>query len=752
VLFLSRRLFSRTVAKVPSQDDKTADVLGVARPQGRWSAFGATAAVAGLSILVAVILLQIWKANLRVPFDYGGDAMLMALWLKTTVDHGWTLLNTRLGAPGGLDLHDFPPQADHLHLLLIKMMSWLSSDWALLFNVYFLLGFPLIAAASFAVLRHFRVAVGPAAVASLLYAFLPCRLLKGEVHLYLDTFFQVPLGILVALWVCSDDPPLPRPGRGLQRIRGRPAAAVAICVLVAVTGVYFAFFTGILLVVGGAWASLVRRTWRNTLAGVALAGIIILGLTAGTLPTLVDWSKHGRNPHVAVRHHAESEFYGMKVAQLLLPATGHRVPALRHLKERYDASAPSNVESAVTSLGAVASTGFLALLGLILLGSRGSRPRDDLLRKLAVLNLVAVLVGTVGGFGSLFALLVTPQIRAYSRMNVVIAFLSLFALVLLAERISERWRRMATLALPLVLLLGLLDQVTPAAVRPYAHIQAAYRRDADFIHAIEANIPPGAMVFQLPYHSFPEAGPQERAHDYEQLRAYLHSRLLRWSYPTMQGRSGDAWASAVSQLDAARLVETLGDAGFHGILVDRYGYPHSGAQLEGALRDLLEIEGIVSADGRQAFFSLSTYTERSHAGKTQDELRQRRELALKPLLLLWGSGFFGQERWNDARFRWCSGSCELIIENGRDVELEASLTMTVAAARPPAELIIEGGLLSERLRLIEGGTRLARTLRVPPGRHTIRLRSDGKPAIAPGDQRRLIWRADNTVLEEIRRF
>jgi phosphoglycerol transferase len=707
--------------------------------------------VAALSILAAVLMLQLWKANLRVPFDYGGDALLMALWLKTIVDHGWSLVNPSLGAPGGLDLHDFPPQADHLHLLIIKMMSWLSSDWALLLNVYFLLGFALIAGSSFVVLRHFRVALGPAVVASLLYAFLPCRLLKGEVHLYLDTFFQVPLGILVALWVCSDDPPLPRPGRGLRRLHGRPVAAVAISALLAVTGVYFAFFTGILIVVGGAWASCIRRTWRNALAGIALTGVIILGLTAGALPTLVHWSNHGRNPHVATRRHAESEIYGMKVAQLLLPATGHRVPALRHLKERYDASAP-NVESALTGLGAVAGTGFLALLGFILLPPRGSRTRDDLLRKLAALNLVAVLVGTIGGFGSLIALLITPQIRVYSRMNVVIAFLSLFALSLLAQRISERWRRLSIVALPLVLVFGLLDQVTLPAVRPYAHVQAAFHRDADFIHAIEANVPPGAMVFQLPYHSFPEAGPQERAHDYDQLRAYLHSRLLRWSYPTIRGRSGGAWASAVSQLDAARLVETLSDAGFLGILVDRYGYPDSGAQLEGALTDLLGLESVASADGRQAFFSLSAYAKRAQAGRTPDELRRRRELALKPVLLLWGAGFFGEERSNDTRFRWCSGSCELIIENGREVELEASLTMTLAAARPPAELVIEGNLLSERLALLETGTPIVRTMRVPPGRHSIRLSSDGKPAIAPGDQRRLIWRAENAALEEIRRI
>ena len=129
------------------------------------------------------------------------------------------------------------------------MLSVFSSDWALLFNVYFLLGFPLIALSALAVLRHFRVAPGPAFAVSLLYAFLPSRLLIGELHFFLSVFFQVPLAILLALWVAGDDPPLfeagerPWPPRLALR-RRRSVGAVAIALLVSGTGVYYAFFAG----------------------------------------------------------------------------------------------------------------------------------------------------------------------------------------------------------------------------------------------------------------------------------------------------------------------------------------------------------------------------------------------------------------------------------------------------------------------------------------------------------------------------
>src|SRR5262245_29335120 len=156
---------------------------------------------AAASLVAAFVLLKLWAADLRVPFDYHGDSNSFGMLVKSIIDHGWYLSNPDLGAPAGLQMHDFP-FADNFHLLVLKVMSAFSSDWALLFNLYFLLGFPLITLSALAVMRHFRVAYGPAALAAVLYAFLPSRLIKGEGHIFMDVFYQVPLAVLVVLWVC----------------------------------------------------------------------------------------------------------------------------------------------------------------------------------------------------------------------------------------------------------------------------------------------------------------------------------------------------------------------------------------------------------------------------------------------------------------------------------------------------------------------------------------------------------------------
>jgi phosphoglycerol transferase len=339
------------------------------------------------------------------------------------------------------------------------------------------------------------------------------------------------------------------------------------------------------------------------LSGVVLAGAIAGVMALAGLPTLIHRARHGANPAVAVRGAPEAELHGATTASMLLPVGGHRIPQLRQLRERYNRTTPVPAEGSASALGLCASAGFVVLLG-VLVHPRRDRPREELWRPLGVLNLMSLGLATIGGFGSLFALLVTPQIRAYKRINVIIGFLALFALVLLLERLGRRFPRWGRAVLPLVLVVGLLDQVTADAVRPRPDVQAEYAGDAAFVSQIEDLVPAGAMIFQLPYLSFPEAAPVARMIDYEPLRLYLHSHRLRWSYPTMRGRPGDLWVREVSGRPPAAMIDGLSTAGFAGLVVDRFGYDDGGRAIEAALGDQLGRPLAISPDERLAFFAL----------------------------------------------------------------------------------------------------------------------------------------------------
>jgi hypothetical protein len=730
-------------------------------------AIGAYAGIGAISTAAAFVLLQLWNADLRVPFSYGGDTFVTAMMVKSIIDHGWYLNNPQLGGPSGLHLHDFPV-GDVAHLALFRFMSLFSGDWALLINLYYLLGFPLIAMSAAAVFRQFAVRWGPAIVGSLLYAFLPSRLLKGEAHLFLDVFYQVPLGLLVALWVCGDAPPLLRDGPTERRpaldLRSpRSIAAIAICVLMGTTGIYYAFFTAFLMVSGGVLASVERRSPRNALAGIALAGIVIATIATVTLPTTVYRMKRGPNPQVAAREPGEAETLGMKMAQLLLPSGGHRLPGFRQLTKRYNATAPLVNENSSTSLGVIGGAGFLALLGLLLVRSPPRAPRQDPrggrsvepdaaapLRPLAVLNLLAFLLATIGGLGSLVALLITPNIRTYSRMNVVIDFLALFAVVILLDRFSRRHKRLAIVALPIILVGGLLDQATPAAVPDYAADKTTYAADAAYFRRIEERVPPRGLIFELPYESFPEAGPINRMDGYDQIRPYLHTRTLRWSFPAMRGRNGDAWVQNIAALDPDAMVELLSDAGAAGILIDRLGYAVGDATVEKAVRALLGQEPLVSADEQLAFFELGTHDRRAHAGDAPKERERRREAALYPLIFIWGAGCYELEGGGaGGPFHWCSHDGRIDVHNDSRFEREATIQMTMSPANSGARMTISGDLISlPAIKLEEGGTPFSRVIKVPPGVYTIRFHCDGEPARAPDDPRTMVWRASKIVLSE----
>jgi len=714
----------------------------------------AYAGAALLSLIAATILLELRTADLHAPFEYWGDALYYSSAIKSIVDHGWFWKNTNLGAPAGLRLYDYPNLAhESFHLLTIKVMAIFSRDWALLLNLYFLAGFPLITVSAMAVFRRLGISWGPAAAGGLLYSFLPSRIIKGEGHIFLDTFYQVPLAILVLVWICGESPPFwqgPRepapatPGWSRARVT-RAVFAVGVCLLSSSTSSYYSFFTICLLVIAGIWGSVEHRSWRNAIAAAVLATTIVAGMGFNGLPSILYQRWYGPNP-AGVGHRAaqEAEIFAMRITELLLPTTGHRIRALRQFKWQYDTTAPFVGEGSLTSLGFVAGLGFLALLAALVLRRRSrAASGDDVTGTFAVLNLSAVLLGTIGGFGSLIAYLALPQIRTYSRLVVFIAFFSLFPVLRILDRFTRARPVWGHVAVILVVVLGLFDQTTPAAVREYARQREAFLSDRAFVQEIEKLVAPGDIVFQLPHIDFPEGVRRAGLDSNDLLRPYLHSSTLRWSLPTMVGRSSDAVIRDTSERRPDLMLETLAKVGYGGILILRDGYTDFGAAVESGLQSLLGAAPISSPNGRLAFFSLADYRRRAPPKLSSAEIIS----LLYPLGITFDKGFFGLEHDDVADFHWCQGQGEIIVDNDTPFARRAQLRATLMAARPPAALTISGDLLSEHFDL---GTpvRLARTIEIPPGRHIMRFDGQGQPAIAPDDHRTLIWRVFGFALDD----
>ena len=574
------------------------------------------------SFFILFWVLELWNAHLKVPFVYSEDGLFYLGLIKGVIDNGWFLYNKFVGMPLCLEMHDFPI-TDNFHFLFMKLISFFFQNHAAVLNLYYLLTFPLTAVTSLFVFRFFKLSYGPSFLGSLLFAFLPYHFQRGEHHILLSTYYLIPLMVMVILLLFTEGTLFFKDDQENHKLRVNlrhfnSLFSIGVCILVGSAGVYYAFFSCFFLLVAGISSSMIKKRFYPFLISGILIVVISISVLVNITPSILYSCRNGKNLEVTQRSAVDAEIYGMKIAQLLLPVTGHRLPFLNKLKNDYNYAPyrPLINENGSSTLGFLGSIGFFILIGwLFYKNPRASN--SELKISLSILNVSAIFLGTIGGFGSLFAFLLSPQIRSYNRISVYIAFFSLFALALLLQEYYQKHVKLIKgkvlfyLFLIVFLTIGILDQTTKDFIPQYSSVQLEYSNDFDFINRIENAVPKNAMIFQLPYVSFPESWPVHKMTDYALFKGYLHSKTLRWSYGAMSGREGDPWQRWVTSKPLNDFLETIALAGFVGIYLDRFGYPDRGAEIDGKLSTLLDKQPIISDNNRLIFYDMSDFFKRT---------------------------------------------------------------------------------------------------------------------------------------------
>ncbi|HET6345831.1 MAG TPA: hypothetical protein VFH51_12920, partial [Myxococcota bacterium] len=526
---------------------------------------------AGIAAAVAVVgaLACLGWPSLGVPLDYTGDTLSMLSVLETLQEQLWYWESPRLGVPGTQDLLSFP-MTDNGHFALCKLLVTVGLSPVQAFNLYYLLTFAAVAATGAWVLGVLGISAPLAVFGGAAYALLPYHFLRLQ-HLFLAAYYMVPLAVLVLLrW---NEPRLHRRTRGL---------GIAFCFLLPAFGAYYAFFFCYLLSAAMVLELAVSRDWRVILRAGVLLVATVAGLLVNEAPSLVHgWGATDKAQ--LVRPVQDTEVYGLKLIQLLLPAQGHQSPLLAGVTKAYTTTAPLVNENQTTSLGLVLSLALLATW-LVPLAScwRQDTPhteRDTRLRRLMALSLLAFVFGTIGGFSSVFGYFVVPFIRSSNRICVYIAFFAVVGGATLAQGIGDGLRRnaraqaLAPVLLAVLALVWLWDTLDVAYLPNRAKDVAMYESDAAFFADLERDLPAGARIFQLPYLPYPEGGIQTR--DYYPLRPHINTRQLGWSFGGMRGTRPDGWyrqTATTLQSSPADFVRVLRRDSFAGVLVQRSLY------------------------------------------------------------------------------------------------------------------------------------------------------------------------------------
>lgn len=705
-----------------------------------------------ISLAVTFVLLRLWRADISMPFSFTGDALFTLNLARNMIESGWGYRNELLGAPYGHQLYDFP-LGDTVHLLVFRLFSLITLNPALIVNLYYILSYPLAVLTSYFVARRLQISRIGALCVGLLFAFLPYHFIRSVNHFFYSLYFAIPLITLVFLRLFHD-PIVFRPGQGpfWKRIALKgwwPVYAMAISLFVGLGGIYFAFFSLFFIGIAVLSQFLERKDITPLIAGAFFSVIIVGGVVLQHIPNYVFYATEGRNTAVAQRSPHESELYGLKITYLVMP-NWTPLPAIKNIRDVYFATTPKNGDQA-------AYLGIAGVIGLGILLIWLLRPlsmlKENVLSRLAILNLTGILLGTVGGGSALVAFTVFTQIRAYNRISIFLAFFCILAFVILVEALGK-WKYTKRLAagLPYALLLitGLsLVEQTRYLTPDYQTINNLTRAYQTHVRAIEPLVSEKAMIFQLPYKEFPESAPVHNVTDYDLMRPSFFSRSLRWSYAAIKGREGDAWIRNISALPPDKMAEALAGKGFEGILIDRYGYVDGGIALEASLSALLKVKPVTGVDNRLAFYPLQRFFQEriaSLSAQQRDALNQ----SYSRMVMRIGAGFFATETDGLKSWTWCLNNdlCTVEIVNFSDDTVTATLHMQVETGYPrPSQLRIEGGAADRNYTISSTASDVTFRLNAQPGITSLKLSTTEIPFTVPNDPRFMYFRIINPYID-----
>lgn len=628
-------------------------------------------------LFIAFFSLKLYDYNLKVPFQYSGDSIIIIMYIKSIIQNGWTFEIPQLSAPYSMHAAAFP-LATSTDWALMKIISFFTSEVGLILNLFWLMTLVFSAwSASFSI----RILGGGqwfSLVGGVLFAFLPFALLRNVAHLNL-VYYAVPLLALLAICIANEQP------RESANNSIAYRAGYVGCLIQGFNYIYFSFFAILLFI----FAAFVNRKSKAAIK-ISVTGISIICVTTflNLAPSFMSWYQHGKPPEMDYKYAAESEIFGAKIRKMISPHPENPIPFLAKWGVK-DVSAkfPNENENTTARLGLYASLGFLLLLAIPL---NLIITNNSVIKTISVLSLFAILMITVGGFGAIFNLLIVPDIRCYNRFSVFIGFFSIAAMSLWAQlKIinfgSLKKRYIFTIIVTIFGLLSLYDQLLDKNTLVEAQqkdIKTAIS-ERKFIYELEKIYPDKLRILQLPITGFPPLSIHEKMVSYDHLRPYIwSSNSYHWSWPSFSNKHR-AWQEKISSLQGEELLKYLVFWGFDLIWIDRYAYKDSGDNLVKMLVESGAKEQLAIKSDRYAVLDIQDYKKKLLSELGSKEFERQVASLLDLPVIEWISGVYPEEYSPSAgkRFRWSQAESEMQIRNMTGTAKSIILSFMVASGK-----------------------------------------------------------------------
>lgn len=522
---------------------------------------------------------------------YSGDNALVLALLKSIDENGFfgIWFNSRIGAPETSSLIDFPVWGN-IMAILVWIISWFTDSIPRIMYTYLLLTFALNSLGMSFLLRKLKIGRVVSFIISILFTAAPHHFYRYFIQLSLSNYMFIPIAIYLCLII-------------LGIIESGSNWEVCICAVLLGLGYGYYYAFGLILLAVSYCILCVKSENLKVLIRKGWIIITVLGtILISLVPKIVFSLINGKNLEAGRRAFWEQELYGLKIINMFMPVSYSRIGFLRRITETYiNSGVPSVNENAYASLGIVGVIAFIMLCVAFFISfiqkDKCKGNEWGLVDFLIIETLVFILVASVGGFGEIFNWTVTSQIRCYNRAIIVIQALVLVLLAVVLNKVMIKKQHLGLIVSTGVLLVGCYDQINICDAdwqRGFDERQVVFE---NYFSTLEDSLDEGAMVYQLPYMDFPEAGNINWMYDYEPFVGYLFTDTLKWSYGGVRGRNTAARDLFIDGGMSENFIQGIKATGFKALYIDVYGFEDAGYEIV-SYYEGLGYPKVVSSDGR----------------------------------------------------------------------------------------------------------------------------------------------------------
>lgn len=501
------------------------------------------------------------------PLVFWGDALSTAALVKAASDFEYLPFASKtipsLGAPTVASWNDYPIPEDFIYVVWGVVARVIGLFAAI--NLGFLTALVAAGCSLYAVARRFRVRWEWAWCAGLVFGLTPYFFYRNTSHFQLDFFWHVPWN----LWLCARL----ASRRGVPLVKGpRLWSALAVVAVTAFQNPYYFFFCAQLwvLAIVAHLARHGRATWKGPAALLAAAALCF---TSVNLDSIAWRAAHGPNLKAVERNPTEVEYYALKPIALLVPSnTTHAWKSMRILGGLGTNQSVIAGEYPSGYAGIVGGAAFLLMLAFTVVAV--GRGRADWVARAGLQGSYLLIAAGVGGVSSLLGLFGVTLFRSCNRVSVMVLACALLVAAAVLGRATRRWPRALVAFVTLALAVFAAVEQMPLRTDPQVVAQnaALVAADRKLAEQMEAALPKGAMVFQLPPMHFPEVGPVGGVDSYEQFRPYYFTRSLKYSHGDVKGRASADLKFELANLAPELMIRTLREKGFQALYVNREAY------------------------------------------------------------------------------------------------------------------------------------------------------------------------------------